>query len=332
MPRAMVRCLLTFALTATLAASAAAQRRAVYRQIVTPDAPTRVAPPARVVPPAPPQSLDAAGAQSGVSGDPHAAAPSSAMDRSDTTGRSDAAAGRRFLSRPPRRVEQRVTVRHLYDTPDSLRLRADLDTFYQPHGTRPTVDPGSAAWALEGAYLARDEYDRRQLLRLYNFRSARERQGRLRTRHELAVWEGVDALRRGDYAAATAALTLAAELDHADPACRIHLAQARLARGQYELAAAALRRGLELQPKLIYVDLDLDGYYASPGTLRRATEALGGWLRRNRASADAYFMLGYLRWQLGDEREAASALRRVAAARPRDTLTRAVLTLAEPGP
>jgi len=234
-------------------------------------------------------------------------------------------------SRPKTAPVQRVTVRHQYDTPRNIMLRSDLHTFYLPHTTIPTIDPTSAAWALEGAYLARSEHDRKQLLRLYRFRDANERQHRLTSKHEQAVAAGVAQLKTGDYPAAIASLSLAGELDKSDPIARIHLAQARLALGQYEDAATALRRALELQPKLIYLDLRLWTYYRQPAELTQYVAAFEKWLQSNPATAEAYFMFGYLSYQIGQRADARDALQRVADARPRDTLARELLSIAKPG-
>ncbi len=225
---------------------------------------------------------------------------------------------------------QRVDVLHLYDTPENIHLRSDLRTFYLPHGIYATVPTDSAAWALEAAHLARHPYDRRQLLDLYRYRAARERRAGAQTRQEQALRSGLTELKRGDLVRAIAALSLAAELDQGDPASRLHLAQARLQRGHFEEAAAALRRALELQPKLVFLDLELDRYYARPGTLRAGTQRLAQWLRSNRATADAYFLLGYLSYQLGEYEDAHSAFQRVRSVRPRDELTLRYLSVTRP--
>jgi len=233
-------------------------------------------------------------------------------------------------SRPTAATVQRVEVRNVHDTPRNIMLRSDLRTFYLPHATYPTIDPGSAAWALEGAYLARNARDRAKLLDLYRFREANERQARLDHQHSKAIGSGVQRLRAGEYAAAVAALSLSAQVDRSDPVCRIHLAQARLALGQYEDAAAALRRAIELQPMLMYMDLRLSTYYPGEGELSAHVAKLAEWLRTTPASADAYFMFGYLSYQLGENAAARDALQRVADARPRDTLTRQLLSIAKP--
>lgn len=228
------------------------------------------------------------------------------------------------------RRSQRVTVRHAYDTPRNIRMRADMRTFYLPIGTITTVDPYSAAWALEAAYLARREGDRRNLLELYNFRAARERAAHVLSHFEVALDRGVSQLGSGDYAGAVASLTLAGELNRADPVSRVLLAEAHLALGHYEAAARILRHAVELQPKLIYMDLNLGAFYPKTALLAERTAALETWLGDHRATADAHFMLGFLRYQLGEHGKAYEALTRVANARPCDTLTRDFLAIAQP--
>ena len=223
-----------------------------------------------------------------------------------------------------------LSIRYESDRWRNTHYRQDLRTFYLPHGAALRYDPYSAQWSLEAAYLARRAQDRANLLRLYNFRDASARNARLLNRHEAAVRDGVAQLRYGDDVKAIASLTLAAKLNQADPACRIHLAQARLARGNYAEAALALRRALELQPKLIYINLDLDSYYPLPGALRMHTEALRRRLAQRTASADEYFLLGFLEFQLEQYDAAHEAFLKVATVSPDDHLNMELASLTLP--
>jgi hypothetical protein len=147
--------------------------------------------------------------------------------------------------------------------------------------------------------------------------------------HDRAMEQGVDELRAGRYAEAVIALTLAAELDNGDPACRIHLAQARLARGHYAEAADVLRRALQLQPKLVYIPLHLDQYYPSERDLAEQVDALRRSLT-DRSGADEFFLLGYMRYQLGDLDDAHEAFQSADQRRPDDKLTRQFLDITKP--
>jgi len=146
--------------------------------------------------------------------------------------------------------------------------------------------------------------------------------------HERALRQGLDQLKAGQVERAIVSLTLAAKLNQSDAASRIHLAQARLAQGTYVHAAKALRRALELQPKLLYLTLPLDSYYAERGALGRYTEALSRWLLANHeVGADEQFLLGFLELQRDDFDSAHAAFQRAAALRPGDELTRDALAI-----
>jgi len=238
-----------------------------------------------------------------------------------------AARERRLRSR---RRSERVVVRYLHETPRTIHYGFDLSTFYLPHGAASPLDPYAARWALEAAYLARFEQDRRNLLRLYNFRAASEREARILSRHEQAVRDGVQHLRAGNYRRAVLDLTLAARLNQGDPASRIHLMQARLACGHYLEAARALRRALELQPRLAYLNLRLGSYFPRDGDLPTFVKGLREWIGTNRAPADVHFLLGFLELQRGQYESAYEAFRQADRLRPGDRLTGELLSVSQP--
>lgn len=143
--------------------------------------------------------------------------------------------------------------------------------------------------------------------------------------------EGLAQLQAGKYREAVISLTRAAEMNQGDPACRIHLAQARIALGHDADAAKALRRALELQPKLVPMVLGLEQYYPHDEDFAVQVDALAERVSGNRsATADEYFLLGFMEFQRGWYDEAYAAFRRVARERPKDTLTRSYLDLAKP--
>lgn len=191
-------------------------------------------------------------------------------------------------------------------------------------------DPFAVHFAILDAYHAGRADERAFLRREFNRRDMEQRRKRAITRHDRALVDGLEHLSRGDAARAIRHLTLAADLDQGDPACRIHLAQARLALGQYERSAAALRRALQLQPRLIYLDLDLDRYYRDEGTLGRLTNELAEHMRENGTSAEVHFLRGFLEFQRGDHDAAHAAFHRVAGVLPRDELTREFLAICVP--
>src|SRR5262249_5121597 len=156
------------------------------------------------------------------------------------------------------------------------------------------------------------------------------RKTRLLTKHQQAVQAGLEKLRAGDYQRAVIALTLAAKLDQGDPACRIHLAQTRLALGHYQEAALALRRALQLQPKLAYFDMHLDQHYPAEGTTQKFREALAEWSKSNDPSAEINFLHGYLDYQAGDFAAAHQAFLLAARDLRDDDLTRDFLAITKP--
>lgn len=199
-----------------------------------------------------------------------------------------------------------------------------------PVGVCGFTDPIALQWSPEEAY-AQGRFDERNYsLRSLNEREMAERKQRVLTKHQQAVQSGLDALKAGDFARSVVALTLAAKLDHGDPACRLHLAQARLALGQYQDAALALRRALQLQPKLVYVDANFDSYYPAALTLRQLSAALSDWQKTNDSSAEVHFLRGYVSFQCGDFDAARQSFVLASDGLPGDKLTRDFLDVTKP--
>ena len=165
----------------------------------------------------------------------------------------------------------------------------------------------------------------------WNERDMARRQQRLLRGHDEATEDGLMALRDGDYRRAVVALTLAAEMDEGDPACRIHLAQARVGLGHDAEAAKALHRALELQPKLVPMDLHLAQYYPRERVFTEQVDALAERVTRNaNASAEEYFLLGFMEFQRGRTDRAHAAFERAARGLPRDDELQVFLALTKP--
>jgi tetratricopeptide (TPR) repeat protein len=179
-------------------------------------------------------------------------------------------------------------------------------------------------------YISLSEYERFRNQRDRHRREMEVRKAHLLTKHEQAVAAGVQLLEQGEYERAVVALSLAAKLNQGDPACRIHLAQARLARGHYREAALALRRALQLQPQLVYADLDLDTYYQNKGELDRYADTLDQWLQEHSAPPEVHFLLGYLKFQRGDFDGAHAVFERISHVLRDDDLTRSYLDITKP--
>jgi tetratricopeptide (TPR) repeat protein len=148
--------------------------------------------------------------------------------------------------------------------------------------------------------------------------------------NQAAVEEGLQLMRAGDYRGASIAFSRAAEMDHGDPACRLRLAQARLALGHDREATEALRRALELQPKLVPMRLGLEQYYPSPVEFAQHVDALAQRLARRAAPGEAQFVLGFMEFQRGRYDEAYAAFQKAARMRPQDDAIQAYLVLTKP--
>lgn len=209
-----------------------------------------------------------------------------------------------------------------------LRFRRKLsEQGFPPDGYYYTYDPYRS---LVRDYVDLSEFERFRRTRDRHRREMETRRVRLLTQHDKALFAGLSRLKRGDAKRAIVALTLAAKLDQGDPACRIHLAQARLAQGHYLEAGLALRRALELQPKLVYADLHLESYYGDQDALERYTEGLAEWVREHPVRVEVYFLLGFLEFQCGNFETAYRAFERVQGALPDDCLTRDFVEITRP--
>jgi len=185
-------------------------------------------------------------------------------------------------------------------------------------------------WMLEDAYDAgrQDEHDRQQ--HAFNLGDMERRKARALSKHGQSLAAGLERMQAADYRRAVISLTLAAKLNQGDPACRIHLAQARLALGHYQEAALALRRALQLQPLLLYHDLNLERYFGQPGELDRYADTLRSWLEGRPDAAGPRFLLSYLEYQRGRFDRAHEAALTASTLSPKDELTRDLLAITKP--
>jgi tetratricopeptide (TPR) repeat protein len=182
----------------------------------------------------------------------------------------------------------------------------------------------------EEAYSAGRADEREYQAYRFNVQDMNRRKQRVLSQHEKAVALGVARLQEGDYARAIVALSLAAELNQGDPACRIHLAQARLAQGHYDEAGKLLRRALQLQPRLVYADLHLARYLPDAQAFDEQVERLLAHATSNPLSSDARFLMGYLEFQRGNFAAAYRAFGAVARCLPQDALTQRYLDITKP--
>jgi tetratricopeptide (TPR) repeat protein len=203
---------------------------------------------------------------------------------------------------------------------------------YYPGYAPVFIDPFDARIqaAVDDAYQAGRADERREESRRANDADMQRRAERLLSASERATRQGVGLIKAGQYQRAIVALEMAAALNRGDPACRIHLAQARLVLGQYRAAGQVLRRAFELQPKLVYVDLNLAGAYPDRAALERATADLEALAAAGPLTADEYLLLGFIQFQQARFDAAHRAFRAVAAQRPRDEIAKSFLKVTQP--
>lgn len=172
-------------------------------------------------------------------------------------------------------------------------------------------------WEIDEAYRRgmQQGYAQGQLDATYN---ARQEQ-LLRTRDD-ALKAGLEAFSHGQYDQAADYFILGTELDHADPATRIHAGQALFALEQFQEAVPLIRRALELQPRLLYLKFDLRRDYGQPADFEEQIGALRQFLAANPNWQDGYVLLGYQLLYSGQRAEAHSVLARAASLNPTDKL------------
>lgn len=225
--------------------------------------------------------------------------------------------------------------------PERFRdVRRPYYPYSMPPGFLPpgvTLPPTAWERALQEAYEAGRADERAAAERDVNRTDMLQRRDRALDKHGEALAAGKEHLKAGEYAKAIVKLTLASKLNQGDAACRVHLAQARLALGQYAEAGAVLKRALQLQTQLVYHDLKLDRYYPAAGTLAAQRDALAKWMAANQKwlqtdsrGADVQFLRGFLDYQLDDFAAATAAFRLAARSPQKDDVVRALLEICQP--
>lgn len=178
-----------------------------------------------------------------VQGNPAATLHAQDADAPDRPRRPDAAADD---PESPYDGRQYHNVGHYAGYPVSIPRWPRPGWSYTPYV--PYAPPRYYGDVLKETYRARRWIRDQERGRVSNVRDMKRRKARVLAGHEKALRRGLEELRAGHYAQAVIALTMAAELNHADPACRIHLAQARLAQRHYGEAAKVLRRASSCSP------------------------------------------------------------------------------------
>ena len=143
-----------------------------------------------------------------------------------------------------------------------------------------------------------------------------------------AMKEGNSRFRAGDYASATRQFILAAKLNQGDAASRLHAVHAMTALGQYSAAVPALRRALQLQPKLIYLPLDIRSEYGPGADFEAHLEKLTEATRQVGDDAGFWLLLGYYQFFSSRPADALASLTRAAELDPHDPAARRFLEAA----
>jgi len=141
-----------------------------------------------------------------------------------------------------------------------------------------------------------------------------------------AMHGGQEAFRQADYDVAARQYMLAAKLNQGDAASRLHCVHAFTALGHYAEAVPALRRALQLQPKLVFLPLDIRDEYGAAGDFDAHLQQLTGAAQEPGTDAGLWLLLGYYQFFSGRGSEAVASLEKAAALAPKDS---AVGTLLE---
>jgi len=108
-----------------------------------------------------------------------------------------------------------------------------------------------------------------------------------------AMDAGVRAFLAGEYSLASRQFVLAAQLNQGDAASRLHAAHALVALGRYDEASLSVRRALQLQPKLVFLPLDIRGDYGRIKDFDEHTRKLRDAASQAADNANLWFLLGY---------------------------------------
>ncbi len=143
-----------------------------------------------------------------------------------------------------------------------------------------------------------------------------------------AMSRGKGAFEAGDYALAARQFLLATTLDQGDPASRLAAAHALVALGTFEPAVRLVRRAFELEPRLVYLPLQIQGAYGNPKHFALHLTALREAARNDENNPDIWFLLGYFGYYSDHMADAADALEHAATLQPTDKLIQQLFKLA----
>jgi len=183
---------------------------------------------------------------------------------------------------------------HAYSGPYRLRT-------WGPYGS-PFVIPGRS---FRGPWID-DDY--RQWRYADRTRQSKKRTKRLLESHHKMMSRGLAAFAKGDYERARSAFVLAADMNHGDPASRVHAAHGCFALGRYSQAVRWLREAFRLEPRLCDLPYDIRTDYGAPKDFEAQLSALKGSVAAFPDEPDPLILLGYVSFYAGQRTEAHDAL------------------------
>ncbi len=134
------------------------------------------------------------------------------------------------------------------------------------------------------------------------------------------VSEGNAAFAAGHYDEARDLYVRAVFSDERDGYAKVLYAWSNFALGDYDVAAAAIRRALLTTPDLVAYPMDVRTLYSDAATLDRQTDALLRFLADRPNHTEAQLVWGYLLYSIGQADRAASVFNGLAGADVNDTI------------
>ncbi len=136
--------------------------------------------------------------------------------------------------------------------------------------------------------------------------------------HNAWLAGGEKEFRSGNYDVARRSFSYAVLEDPEDGFSELAYGLAHFALGGYDAAADAIRRGLGLVPDVIDRPIDVSRQYGGAEDLRSHMGALDSHVVARPDDANAWFVLGYVRFSTGEPESAAIAFSKAASLQPGD--------------
>ena len=138
------------------------------------------------------------------------------------------------------------------------------------------------------------------------------------TAYHQAIADGHAAFGDGRYGLASRHFLLAATLNQGDPTSRLSAGLAQTALGEYESAVRLLRRAFELEPRIMFLPMDIRTAYGQQEDFAKHLHALRRKATSDDAVAGDHFLLGYYLYYSGDMHGAAASLDKATKLDPTD--------------